>query len=98
MTARPSPARDAETLRDGLQELLDSGDFNFLVRPYSGRGMHRAECLAIVADVLDLFEIGYALARTDAFEHVLRPPIPRTDAMGRDMVVYWPDVTIEATS
>jgi hypothetical protein len=59
-------------------------------RPYSGRRMYGARCVGVT---LDSIEDLYALGR-DVGSAMLDPPT--TDSMGRGIVAYWPQQTIQS--
>jgi hypothetical protein len=73
-----------------VQMLIDADMMPFA---YSGRGMYGRECVAVSGDVspFDLgLRIGLALGRRGHEEMELRSA---TDAMGRGVVLYFPDAT-----
>jgi hypothetical protein len=82
-------------LQEGLEQILETGYFNFSIQKYSGRGMGQ-QCLSITGDIDNgtLMRLGFALAQTDAFSGLgaIELPHARTDSMGRGIVVYWPSI------
>ena len=83
-----------------LIDLLEACDCE--PRPYSGRGMYGKHCVAVTCgSVNGLFaDISYAMKQMgnleqqlSNLENLLRTA--RTDNLGRDTVVYWPDMEWE---
>jgi hypothetical protein len=90
-----------------LQLLLTNAGFE--VRSYSGRGMNGKTCLAVVVDREDNAAAMFAellaltsshdgsstdtLAVMEVIQEALRDH--RTESMGRDTVVYWPNVSYD---
>lgn len=65
---------------------------------YSGRGMYGKECLAVDVSQKDehalMFEVGKAVGAFNVpldVQRALRNP--KTDSMGLDIVIYWPDLS-----
>lgn len=84
-------------LQIGLEKLLETGDFNFTIRSYSGRGMYGSSCLAIVCDTNELALIMFTLGLTQQSPNLLDYiQGMRRDNMGLSSVFYWPrcDYTI----
>jgi hypothetical protein len=59
---------EKSALQLGLEQLLENGDFNFKIQAYPGGGTYGKSCLGITGDSFDLFDLGFALARTDAMK------------------------------
>ena len=68
------------TLREKLEEA------GFSTRSYSGRGMYGVECLGALADTREAI---YSVISAKDIRAA------RTDSMGFDVVVYWPQVPYE---
>lgn len=65
-------------------------------RSYSGRGMCGHACVAVVIEGRDdLWALAQALA--DEGFPASRVPAGRTDALGRNTIIYWPRVEMPAT-
>lgn len=73
-----------------LIEVLEAAGYEW--RKYSGRGMSGKECVAVTIDDDDMFRLGAELTLAADGEHV---PSPRTDQLGRQVIVYWPAARIE---
>ncbi len=74
---------------DIIRELIETLEAEGLdVRTdYSGRCMYGARCLGVTVDHSGaIFQLGQLLHEFDWLGE------PRTDNMGRDVIVYWPDV------
>jgi hypothetical protein len=72
-----------------LCNILD--EMNYDPYSYSGRGMYGKSCLAINLDNDgQLWELALELGREHA--HF---PAPKTDSMGKGIVVYWPSIQWE---
>lgn len=73
-------------------------------RSYSGRAMYGARCVSVTVAPLEALAVGAALALAavaeagEGDEHAEAEEVynlmaaAREDSMGRDVVVYWPDV------
>jgi len=77
-----------------LQVALESlaEEYDFRVRPYSGRGMYGAECLAIFGEDINPMQIGFLVGRDYSmdFHHL---DGWKKDTMGHHRVVYyWPQI------
>lgn len=87
--------------RDDMQTCIDEVNEDGAIEPhwdYSGRGMFNVECFGIVGDyrTLALFLLrvvpevaASGIATTDTWLNM------RADSMARQMIFYWPDVTVE---
>lgn len=69
-----------------FQQLVE--DAGYETRSYSGRGMYGKECLAIV--VPDALTAVQNIAHA-AGEDGLTLSAPKSDSMGLETVVYWPN-------
>lgn len=86
---------------DDINRIIDTvEDLGYLVRSYSGRGMYGKSCVAIIIDRnKSEFEAGMEIAtalaseecRMDLVDILLSSRI-RQDSMGRDSVVYFPNI------
>lgn len=75
---------DTISNRDALERIKELADsYGNLYEKYSGRGMFGAHCVGIVTDNPSAV-IGAAM-RSGIEGH-------RRDSMGRDAIVYWPDI------
>lgn len=74
-----------------LQELIE--DLGYETRSYSGRGMYGRECLGVTVEepVSFALELGEAIGADDE-RSFGRLPAVRWDSMGRDYIVYFPNV------
>lgn len=75
-----------------FQEFLENEGYE--TRAYSGRGMYGRECLAITVrnPIQVAQDIGWKAARTPESDF---PQQVRTDSMGLDYVIYWPNEKYE---
>ena len=75
-----------------LIEIAESADLN--VRSYSGRGMYGKECVGITGSTLQHVLADLVLAEFDFDKEDLAYLIraARTDNMGMDTIVYWPNL------
>lgn len=86
--------------RSRWNELLDlmgrSGETGFVHENYSGRGMYGARCLGIVVgnmnEAFKFFIIAGMVLDVDDVRELAENA--RTDNMGYDMIVYFPNCTI----
>lgn len=77
-----------ETAKQAIEVLEDvmysSGNVEFTMRSYSGRGMYGKSCVGIVvSDLSEVFKLGQELSEYHF-------PTLKSDSMGLDMIVYWP--------
>jgi hypothetical protein len=73
-----------------LDTLYDTG---LSPRSYSGRGMYGKSCIGIETDEqTDVFTLGFIVGQALCGEDVGHLPPCKTDSMGTDMIVYWPDL------
>lgn len=75
---------DAQKFIDTLEEC------GFETRSYSGRGMYGKSCIGVETD--DIFELGFQIGSALSGEDIGHIPPCKTDSMGRDSIVYWPDL------
>ena len=76
-----------------LQELIE--DLGYETRSYSGRGMYGRECLGVTVDdpVFFALEIGQEMGSNEEYNNFGRNlPCVSWDSMGRDYIVYFPNV------
>lgn len=72
------PTRTAQDLIDALE------DCGYEWREYSGRGMMGAKCVSVVVEGDNIiWEMARDLADIEL-------SAPKTDSMGRDIILYWP--------
>lgn len=75
-----------------LQELID--EMGYHTRSYSGRGMMGKECLGV--SVYDDFEfgieLGTAITASDSLYLIATIQEYKKDNMGRDTIIYWPNI------
>ncbi len=75
------------------QRLIDAlRDADYMVRSYSGYGMHGKRCVGVSTDSpSDLYQMGCALSLELGCDEAatLRPS---TDSMGRGVIIYFPDI------
>jgi hypothetical protein len=71
------------------QHLIDAiEDAGFEAQAYSGRGMSGKQCVGVVVEGDDdLWEIAQDFAISG-----LEIQAPRTDSLGLDTILYWPNV------
>lgn len=70
------------------QELIDTLEtYDFVPRSYSGRAMYGKCCIGVVGDP---FEIGYYLGQEYAERYDAGYFSWRTDDLGRDTIMYFP--------
>lgn len=63
-------------------------------RQYSGRGMYGQQCLSVSIDTMsDAFGVMAMLGAASEGQSV---PMPRTDSMGKGLVMYWPGIEYTA--
>lgn len=71
-----------------LGEIHRYSDLDIQIQSYSGRGMYGRVCLGVVLSSIDeVFRLGQEL-------YELEFPKLRSDNMGMDMIVYWPDLEL----
>ena len=91
--------------RDDAEYLADRAGMEGIVEDYSGRGMYGETCLGMIyttPDAVALVQLGWALRDVEeewAEEKgvvILREMMTsaRTDSMGLDSIVYFPNITI----
>jgi len=80
-------------LQLALEDIFDDAVYNFEIQPYSGRGMHGKECLAIVT-AINLFyisvEVGVSF-KSHGYDW-WKISEPKQDSMGLATVYYWPSI------
>lgn len=82
-TEQSSTVSSQDTAGLLLREALE--DAGYEPRAYSGRAMFGKQCVSVVLDSEgDIWNVARNL---DANTNV---PAPRTDSMGRGIVIYWP--------
>lgn len=89
---------DAAELYEADDDSYDSDGHVTVTSDYSGRGMYGAACLGFtVSHLADAFKIAVAmggvLGADEAREIAGKA---RSDSMGRDVIVYFPGVTLDA--
>ena len=72
---------------DLMIELLENSGYE--PRSYSGRGMYGKNCVGVVVE--DVFALGVAVGQ-ESRHYSEDIPSAKTDSMGRDIIVYWPDL------
>lgn len=61
----------------------------FEPRGYSGTGMYGKQCVSVVIQPCDMWDLGYSLGKgQDGFEITE----PRTEDVGTWTLVYWPEM------
>ena len=94
-----------EIHRDEAEYLADRAGMEGIVEDYSGRGMYGETCLGMIyttPDAVALVQLGWALrdVEEESAEElgavILREMMTsaRTDSMGLDSIVYFPNITI----
>lgn len=75
---------------DILRELLEEAGFDPV--SYSGRGMYGKKCIGIEVNSTEnaMLDLGYSAANSSVTSE--RIAKPHVDNMGRDFIVYWPNV------
>lgn len=82
-----------EMTLDQLEELADAVDGSPR-HDYSGRNMYGKKCVGVVCGEGKEFQLGVeavAILGEEKASELARNT--KTDSMGRDMIVYWPNVT-----
>ena len=66
-------------------------EMNYDPYSYSGRGMYGKTCVAINLDNdAQLWDLAFELGKKSEYF-----PAPKTDSMGKGIVVYWPSIQWE---
>jgi hypothetical protein len=73
--------KQTNTTQDLIDALENSG---YEWRAYSGRGMYGAQCVGVIVEDDSIL---WQMAR-DLID--IEIAAPRTDSMGRDIILYWP--------
>jgi len=83
--------RDEEmTLLEGVLDAAAAAELR--VRSYSGRGMYGETCLGIVTDNVAKTLLTLASCLPDGMLADLAEETVCTDSMGRNAIVYWPNL------
>lgn len=61
----------------------------YRLQQYSGRGMMGRQCLGVLLDGNDGYEIMAMLGAASDGQQV---PIPKNDSLGRGYILYWPHI------